>query len=120
MKIKDLKEMLNKTPDHYLDQEVQVVLSIPSIGPTATSEVENASLGFDWDKGLLLKTKEKLVEKSEQQEVFEKGYSLLMYLATQSFVSKKESYAQTEAKRILISLGVSEDQIKKYVHLYHK
>lgn len=80
----------------------------------------SASLGFDWDKGLLLRTKDKLVEKTEKQEIFEIGYNLLMYLATKSFLSKNESYEEKEAKRILISLGISEDQIKKYVHLFHK
>lgn len=27
MKIKELKEMLNSVPDHYIDQEVQVVIN---------------------------------------------------------------------------------------------
>ena len=120
MKIKELKHIL-KTSSNYQDEEdVLVVLSEPSIGPTSTVKVESVSFGFDWDKGLLIDCEKPLVEKNEKQSIFEEGYSLLMFLATESFIVKKEKYVHRESKRILISLGISEDSIKNYIHLYHK
>jgi hypothetical protein len=119
MKIKELKKILNQS-SHQDEEEVQVILSIPSLGPRATSKVKDVSFGFDWDKGLLIHTENPLVIKNDKQSIFEESYSLLMKIATESFIVKKETKTHQEAKRVLNKMGISNEVIKSYIHLYHK
>lgn len=117
--IKDLKEMLNKT-DAYDNQPVQVVLNIPSIGGHAVSEVVSARFGFDWDRGLLLDTREKITRKENKQDIFEKASDLLMNLATEWYVMKKENFVNRRAREILLKFGYTDENMRKYVRLFHK
>lgn len=101
------------------DLEVKVVLSLPSIGPKATTNVQSAVYGFDWDKGLLLRTEEQLVPKSEKQSIYESANDLLMMLATEWYIRKKDNYETRTAKKILLKYGYTEEKLRKYVHLFH-
>lgn len=118
MTIKELKAILDS--NFKEDEEVKIVLSIPSIGPTATSKVESATYGFDWDKGLLLRPSERLVVKDDKQSVYEDAQDLLMRIATESYTVKNEKYEHRRAKQILLKHGFTEEKIRSYVHLYHK
>lgn len=61
MLVKDIKRFFQ---EHNVDDNLSLViyLSEDSLGPTPFSEVEFASVGFDWDSGkLFLKPKYDLV-----------------------------------------------------------
>ena len=117
--IKDLKKMLNET-DRYDNEPVQVLLNIPSIGGHAVSEVSHAHFGFDWDRGLLLSTKDKITRKEKKQDIFEKATDLLMTLATEWYVMKKENFVNRRAREILLKFGYTDEKMRAYVRLFHK
>jgi hypothetical protein len=53
----------NSLPD-YSDKEVTVMLSMPSIGATASSRVKDVSMGFDWDNWqVMIGTEDRLIKK---------------------------------------------------------
>lgn len=113
MKVKDLKEILKTIDD---ESDVKVLLNEPSIGGVAYSEVTGSFVGFDWDSGLYLITKDSITSKPKSQDLLEEAHSLLMYLAT----ADKNTYACRRAKIMLIKHGYSEEDLKKYKHLYHQ
>lgn len=119
MTVKNLKDIIN-SQDHQDEKLVKVVLNIPSIGPKATTKVVSAYFGFDWDNGLLIHTEELIAPKTQDHDLFEKGKDLLMYLATEWYTQKKDNYPNRRAKDILLKSGYSEEDLRKYVSLFHK
>lgn len=113
-----LKDILSTCEND--DLEAKVLLALPSIGAQAFTRVTGAGFGFDWDKGLLLATEQRLVPKEEKQDIFEWAYDLLMFLATEGLTKKRKRYENRQAERILGMYGVSHDDLKKYVRLFHR
>lgn len=102
------------------EHEVKVILALPSIGPRASSDIVSAGFGFDWDKGLLLTPRERLVPKTDKQDIFEAANDLLMFIATEGLTKKRNTYEHRTAQRILLRYGYTEEQLKKYVKLFHR
>lgn len=114
MTVKELKDFL--AHDDWFDERKCVVrLAKPSMGSIASVEVESVWHGFDWDRALIIETKIPIVEKHENQSVFESAYDLLMFIATKSV--KKESYEIRTAREILDRYKVN---YKEFANLYHK
>ena len=118
MKVKDLKRILEHHGSHIDEREVLIRLTLPSMGPVASETVESAHVGFDWDRDLILEPSRPLVPKEEKQSIFESGYDLLMWLATKPMA--RESYEVRTAKGILKRHGKTEEDFKKFRHLFHK
>ncbi len=117
--VRFLKEYLDRISDKArMDLPVKVILSIPSVGPRAFSLVTHVNFGYDWDKGLLLTTKESLVPRSEDQLAYQMAHELLLFIATKPV--KKESYEIRRAKQILFRLGKDQDYLDKVSHIFHK
>lgn len=114
MKVFELLQAINSS-DHEDTDEVKILLSLPSIGPRATTGIKYAKFGFDWDIGLLLTPEVRLVPKTDKQDIFEAALDLLMFIATKP--RKKESYETRTAARILTKYGRADFQ--KFAHLYH-
>jgi hypothetical protein len=55
MKLSELHRIVNLThrPDHYVDPDVTIAISMPyaTIGAHPMVNVKSASLGFDWENG---------------------------------------------------------------------
>ena len=119
MKVSELKQLIDRHPDQ-LDKEVKLLVPLPSAGPRATVEIESASFGFDWDRGLLFRTKERLVPKENNQDIFEAANDLLMMLATECFVLKKQKFENRRSAKILLKYGYKKEDLEKYVKLFHR
>jgi hypothetical protein len=118
VKVSELKHMLNHS-DRHDDDDVCIVLSMPSMGPRASSLVKSASFGFDWEKGQVMLTPEKrLSEKTKEEDVYHAASDLLMYIATKP--AKRESYETRRSKQILLRCGYTEEDLLKYRRLFHK
>ncbi len=122
---RDLLEILKRHDDerspmfhNELDDDISVILSLPSIGPRANSKVIHASFGFDWDRGLQFTTEAKLVPKNDKQSIYESAYELICYLATKPV--KKQSYEQRTALHILERYGYTKDKLEQIQRVYHK
>lgn len=114
-----LKELLNRH-NYNDDDPVQVILNVPSIGGQAVTEVVSARFGIDWDRGLLLTVREKIVKKEEKQDIFESASDLLMMLATEWYTLKKDKFENRRAREILLKFGYTDENMRKYVSLFHK
>jgi hypothetical protein len=118
MKVKKIKEILNYTDQHD-DDDLVIALAMPSMGPSAKSQVTGVSFGFDWDMGSTFITPErKLSEKTIPEDTYQMASDLLMYLATKP--SKRESYETRRAKAILLRAGYKEEDFEKYRTFFHK
>jgi len=118
VKVKELKAMLKDEDTRYDEEEVSVLLDLPSWGPRAFSKVKHASFGFDWDKGLQFKTEHNLVPKNEKQSIFEAAHELLMFIATKP--TKKHGYEQRTAIHILKRSGLTDEKLASYQSLFHR
>lgn len=114
MKVFELLQTINSS-DYEDTCDVKILLSLPSLGPRATTDIKFANFGFEWDVGLLLTPEVRLVPKTDKQDIFEAAFELLMYIATKP--RKKESYETRVAARILTKYGRADFQ--KFAHLYH-
>ena len=119
MTVGQLKAALSRCDERDEHLEVKVLLALPSIGGHAFTVVTDAYFGFDWDNGLLLRTKDRIVPKKPKQDVFEKAYDLLMYLATEGLTKKRKSYENRTAERIMLKNGTTPEKLKKYVRFFH-
>lgn len=117
MKVKELKNILREEDPRYDEEDVKVVLDLPSFGPRATTKVKYASFGFDWDKGLLITAEASLVPKNNKQEIYEQAKDLLFYIATKP--TKKHGYEQREAIRILKKNGLTDEKLASYQSIFH-
>lgn len=67
MKVKELKDIIDaqlKVMPRYSDWEVEVKISKTSVGSMATSKVDGAGFGFDWNHGkFIIFPEKKLIEK---------------------------------------------------------
>lgn len=121
MKIKDLKRIIQNTgkADYYDDCEVVIPISKPSIGGSSFVETTSAGRGIDWNNGkFFIRTKERLVQKSKEEDLRDMSRDLLMYLATKPM--KRRSYESEQACKILLRAGYTQEQLNKYQHLFHK
>ena len=121
MKVKELRELLVKKASLTSrddDEEVTVLLDLPSIGPRACTKVTYASFGIDWNRGLQFKTETNIVPKDDKQSVFEAAFELLAYLATKP--SKRQGYEQRTAVKILEKYGCTKKDFDTYKKVYHK
>lgn len=119
MKVSELKNLLNRDNRHD-DQQIRVVMHSPSVGGYDYEEADNVWFGFDWDKGLMITTKTPIVRKENKQSIYEAATDLLMMLATESFILKKEKYENRKAKQILLKFGYKEEDLRKFVKLFHR
>lgn len=119
MKVSELKAIIDRHANQH-DQDVKLYVPLPYVGPRATVEIEGASFGFDWDRGLILRVKERLIPKTVEQDILEAANDLLMGLATECFVVKRQSYYMRNAARIMLRLGHTPEQLEKYVRLFHQ
>lgn len=119
MKVSELKEILNRRT-HADDETVKLRVALPSVGPQATVEIDSAAFGFDWDRGLILYTQERLVPKENNQDVYEAAQDLLMTLATECFVVKKKKWENRKSAELLLRMGHTPEQLEKYVRLFHR
>lgn len=119
MKVSDLKRII-AYHENQQDEEVKLSVALPSVGPSATVDIESASFGFDWDRGLILTTKERLVPKENNQDIYEAAQDLLMTLATECFVMKKQKWENKKSAFILLRMGYTKEQLEKYVRLFHR
>jgi hypothetical protein len=117
MKVKELKAILKDEDTRYDDEEVSVLLDLPSFGPRAFSKVKHASFGMDWDKGLQFKTEHNLVPKNDKQAIYEQARDLLFYIATKP--TKKHGYEQRTAIYILKKNGLTDDKLASYQSIFH-
>lgn len=117
MKVKELKSLLRDEDTRYDEEEVSVLLDLPSFGPRAFSKVKYASFGFDWDKGLQFTCEHNLVPKNNKQEIYEQARDLLFYMATKP--TKKHGYEQREAIRILKKNGLTDEKLASYQSIFH-
>lgn len=116
MKVKQLKEILERTDD---DLEVVVILSQPSMGPRANMQIESAHRGIDWEKNYFcMEPKAPISEKTKEEGVYYNAHELIMYLATKKMT--RDSYEVTRAKAVLKRAGYTEADFDKYRHLFHK
>lgn len=114
-----LKELLSRNNRHE-GEGIKVVMHNPSVGGYDYEEVEHIWFGFDWDRGLMIKTKTPIVRKENKQSIFEAANDLLMMLATECYILKREKYENRTAKQILLNYGYTEEQLRKYVKLFHR
>lgn len=114
----ELRQILNRHDDIRDDEEISVLLALPSIGPRAHTKIKHASFGSDWDKGLQFTTETRLVPKTEKQDIYEAAYDLLFWLATKP--QKKETYEVRTAKRILLKYGRTQEDLDKLRPLFHE
>lgn len=119
MKVSELKSLLF-TNDRHDKKEIKIVIDNPSMGGHDYVLAERIWFGFDWDNGLMIKATEKIVRKENKQDIYEAANDLLMMLATESFVLKKEKYENRRAKQILLKFGYTDEQLRKYVRLFHR
>ena len=117
MKVGELRRILNYH-DNMDNEEISVLLALPSIGPRAHTKVTDASFGHDWDRGLQFRTEARLVPKNDKQDVFEAAYELLAWLATKPV--KRQSYEQRTAERILRKYGCDDEKLTIYRRVFHK
>lgn len=105
--------------DFHDSDEVCVVLSIPSVGPVATSGISSAQVGRDWNKGtFLLVPTEPLSNRTSMEQAFDLAQDLLFFLATKP--AKRDSYESRTAKRILLKTGYKDTDFEKFRSFYHK
>lgn len=119
MKLSELKTKIDSffERNSQSDLDVVLVLKSPSIGGSATVEIDCVNFGFDWDMGLLLlKTKQPVVLKTNKEEAFDAAQELLMELATKP--GKRAAYRE-EAQEILKHSGYTEEQFLKYRKFFH-
>jgi hypothetical protein len=101
------------------EAKVVIPLATPSIGCSASTEVESGHPGIDWNNGyFFLGTKDRVVKKSQHEDVFDAATDLLMYLATKP--SKRESYETRTAKSILRRTGHVDEDFEKYRRFFHR
>jgi hypothetical protein len=117
MIVKHLKDFLNGE-DRFDERQVLVRLTKPSMGPVSSDVIQSAWFGFDWDRDLILEPTQPLVVKSEKESAFDIAYDLLFYIATKPL--KTETYEVRQAKRILKSIGKTDEDFNKLRHLFHK
>lgn len=118
MTIKQFKERIGMICDErYDDRHVGIRLALPSVGPLAISKITRAWVGYDWDRDLILETSQKLVPKTDKQDVFEAAFDLLAYIATKEV--KKDSYEIRTAKMILARYGYGEEKLKMIARVFH-
>lgn len=120
MTVKELLQVIQNKGDSSGDLGVKILLDKPSLGVHAYTPVTSAYFGFDWDSGLLLKAQEKIVEKTDKQELYERSYNLLMFLATVAIDKKQPSYPERRATHLLLDSGVTLEDLRKYKKLFHK
>lgn len=118
--IKELEEILSNRGDNSKDLGVKILLDEPSLGGHAYTPVANAYFGFDWDSGLLIRAEDKITQKSDKQDIYERAYNLLMFLATEAIDKKRKSYPQRRAVQLMLDSGVTEEQLRKYKRLFHR
>lgn len=69
---KIIDNIADSLPD-YADNKITVLLSQPSIGASASTEVIGVSQGFDWDAGqIMLRTRDRVIKKGGNTEVNER------------------------------------------------
>lgn len=121
MTIKKLRDLLKKNHEYHQgrqdDEPVSVLLALPSVGPRANSRVKSASFGIDWDRGLQFITEDRLVLKTDKQDVFEQAFDLIAWIATKPV--KKESYELRTARKILKQNGWDEEKLATYQRIFH-
>lgn len=118
MKIKDLKAVLTAVGERYDDWDLNILLSIPSIGGRASCGVRSIGFGFDWEIGkVLINPVLRLSKKTESEDVYHGATEFLLWLASKPV--KRESYEIREAKRILLSAGYTEERIKEAQKFLH-
>lgn len=101
------------------DLIVAIKTCSPSVGPSSSVTVDRAWAGMDWDRNtFFIGPSIRLVEKSENEDVFDMARDLLMYLATTP--TKRPSYAIRQARRILKKTGMTEDDFVKYAKFFHR
>lgn len=114
-----LREYLSRIDTDKDDLPVQILLALPSVGSRASTDVTGASMGFDWDRGLYLTPKERLVPKTKKQDLYEQAQDLMMFLATEGLTKKKKRYENRTAEKIILRNGTTPEQLKSYVKLFH-
>ena len=108
MRVKDLRKFLEHHDSRQDEEELAVVVALPSIGPKAISKITHFNFGFDWDKGLLFITEHSLVPKHDSQSIYESAKELLLYMATKP--TKKQGYEQRTAISILKRYGYTDEK----------
>lgn len=103
MKVRELKELLNNPlVDRYLDDEVSIALSEPSMGPCAKSGIKNVCFGFDWDAGHLIITPDTNLVRLKEREALWQAASDLIYMLSQEKTHKgNETTLAKRAKSII-------------------
>lgn len=119
MKVSELKRLLNRDNRHD-DQSIKVVMHNPSVGGHDYEEAKHIWLGFDWDKGLMIKTETPIVRKENKQSIYEAATDLLMMLATEFYIKKKPKYENRRARDILLKFGYKEEDLIKFVKIFHR
>lgn len=119
MKVSELKYLLNRD-DRHDDKEIKVVMHSPSMGGYDYEEAKHIWFGFDWDKGLMIKTETPIVRKENKQTIYEAATDLLMMLATEFYVLKNTKYENRKARDILLKFGYKEEDLRKFVKLFHR
>lgn len=118
MRLLHLKEIIDRQVERRPDAQVRILLSIPSIGPAPTCEVEQANLGMDWDAdSFILRPELRLVQKTQDQDLWEQARNLLYWLASKP--SQRPSYEIRQARKILARNGVTEGQLESLRRSFH-
>jgi len=109
MKIKELLEFFNKRPkfgNRNEDDELMIRTSSPSIGPISMVGIDSIFNGFDWESGKTIITpKERLVVKTEKQDLYDMSYDLLHFLWVDAFQRKRKPWYFDRLKRIYERAG---------------
>lgn len=101
MKVSELKRLLNH-PNKLDDDEVVVVLSEPSFGPIASSQVVSGGYGFDWDNGkFLLRTKENIVILKEKEALWQAAHDFIYQLSQEKTYKGNPTFLAKRAQKII-------------------
>jgi len=103
-----LREFLDSihNMERELDNELIIHLSSPSIGPIANTGIKSTRSGFDWENGkTILEPKERLVVKTDKEDLYDMSYDLLHFLWVDAFQRKRKPWYFDRLKRIYERAG---------------